>query len=155
MTTTALADDHKKYLNGDGRPSPFGALAREILFGDLTNEILTRLAALEGGSFDGSIVADTVDEVTAGAGVTVDGCLIKDGRAANLATAAMFVSAEQTGTGSSQDVAHGFGSVPSLVVAIPSDITGGAYVVAYGVHDATNVKVTVTSGEKFKILALR
>lgn len=155
MTTTALAADHKKYLNGDGRPSPFGALANQILFGDLVDEMLERLIALEGGSFDGSIETNTIAEVTAGNGVVVDGCQIKDGRAANLATAAMFVSAEQTGTGSEQDVAHGFSAAPSLVFAVPSDITGGAYVVAYGTHDATNVKVTVTSGEKFRIVAIR
>lgn len=102
-----------------------------------------------------TIATNTIAETTAAAGVTVDGCLIKDGRAANLATAAIFFSGEQTGTGAPQNVAHGFAATPTLVVAIPSDLTGGAYAVAYGTHDATNAVLTVTTGEKFRVLAIR
>ena len=67
-----------------------------------------------------------------------------------------FVSSEQTGTGSAQNVAHGLGRVPSLVFIAPTDTapaTTGAYTVTEGTHDATNVVVTVTSGKKFKVLA--
>lgn len=98
---------------------------------------------------------DTIYERTGGAGVTVDGCLIRDGRAAALATGAMFLSAEQTGTGSAQNVAHGFGAAPSLAFAVASDHTGGAFAVVYGTHTSTNVVVTVTSGEKFRIVAFK
>lgn len=69
---------------------------------------------------------------------------------------AAFVSAEQTGTGSSQDVAHGLGAVPAKVILIPTDTapsTAGDYTAAQGTHDATNVKATVTSGKKFVVLA--
>ena len=69
--------------------------------------------------------------------------------------AGIFLSTEQTGTGSAQNVAHGFGVTPSKVFAIPSDITGGAYTVAYGTHDATNCVVTVTTGEKYRVVAHR
>lgn len=65
-----------------------------------------------------------------------------------------FVSSEQTGTGGAQNVAHGLGSAPGLVLAVPSDLTGGVYVVSYGTHTATNCVLTVTSGEKFKVFAL-
>ena len=102
-----------------------------------------------------SLTTDTIAERTSAAGVTVDGCLIKDGRAAALATASMFLSTEQTGTGSAQNVAHGFGTTPTLAFAIPSDITGGAYAVAYGTHTSTNVVLTVTTGEKFRVVAFK
>lgn len=67
-----------------------------------------------------------------------------------------FVSTEQTGTGSSQNVPHGLGYTPTKVIValteLPADLTAGADV-AEGAHDATNVKVTVTTGIKFKVLA--
>lgn len=105
-----------------------------------------------------SVATDTIVETTAAAGVTVDGCLIKDGRAAALATGALFLSTEQTGTGSAQNVAHGFGAAPTVAVAVFSELdaglAGGADI-AYGTHDATNVVVTVTSGLKFYVLAIK
>lgn len=70
--------------------------------------------------------------------------------------AQVFVSTEQTGTGSAQNVAHGLASTPSKVFIAPTDTnvaTVGAYTVVEGTHDATNVVVTVTSGKKFKVLA--
>lgn len=66
----------------------------------------------------------------------------------------VFKSTEQTGTGSSQDVAHGLGRVPSLVLVFMTESAGAGFDVAEGAHDATNVKVTVTTGEKFKVVAL-
>lgn len=72
------------------------------------------------------------------------------------AKAAVFVSTEQTGTGSSQNVAHGLGVTPSAVLIVPTDTseaTTGAYTAVEGSHGSTNVVVTVTSGKKFKVLA--
>ena len=43
--------------------------------------------------------------------------------------------------------------VPSLVVVVPYDLTGGAYVVTEGTHTTTNVLVTVTNGEKYVVIA--
>jgi hypothetical protein len=69
----------------------------------------------------------------------------------------MFVSAETTGTGSSQSIAHGLGVVPAAVIVVCTDNTGGttsgAWTVTEGVHDATNVNVTVLTGKKFKVVA--
>lgn len=68
----------------------------------------------------------------------------------------VFVSAEQTGTGAAQNVAHGLGVAPSKVVVAPTDLspaTVGQYTVVQGAHDATNVIVTVTSGKKFVVMA--
>lgn len=79
--------------------------------------------------------------------------------AANAVTVAkmnVFKSAEQTGTGSSQNVAHGLGVVPGLVMIMPTDLTpatAGSYAVTEGTHTTTNVVVTVTTGKKFKVIA--
>ena len=66
-----------------------------------------------------------------------------------------FKSTEQTGTGSSQNVAHGLARTPSLVIVIPtnSDATTN-YTFTEGTHDGTNVVVTATSGAKYKVVAL-
>jgi len=67
-----------------------------------------------------------------------------------------FRSAEQTGTGSAQNVAHGLGVVPSRVFVTYTDLTpatAGSVNVTYGTHTSTNVVVTVTSGKKFIVLA--
>jgi hypothetical protein len=68
---------------------------------------------------------------------------------------ATFLSAEITGNGSAQSTAHGLATVPTLVFAIPSDATGGAFAVVYGTHTTTNAIVTVTSGEKYRIVAFK
>lgn len=66
-----------------------------------------------------------------------------------------FLSAQQTGTGASQNVAHGLGLTPAGVLVSCTDNSSSAniFTVVEGTHDATNVKVTVTSGAKFKVLA--
>ena len=70
-------------------------------------------------------------------------------------SASVFLSTEQTGNGSAQNVAHGLGTTPALVFAIPSDATGGAFTVAYGTHTSTNAIVTVTNGEKYRVVAFK
>jgi len=67
-----------------------------------------------------------------------------------------FVSAEQTGTGSAQNVAHGLGFVPSRVFVTYTDLTpatAGSVNVTYGSHTSTNVVVTVTASKKFLVVA--
>jgi len=77
--------------------------------------------------------------------------VLTGGRASRIV--APFKSTVQTGTGSAQNVAHGLGVVPSLVLIIGYDLTGGAYVVTEGTHTSTNVVVTVTNGEKYVVIA--
>lgn len=71
---------------------------------------------------------------------------------------AVFVSSEQTGTGSSQNVAHGLGVTPRYVLVAPTEHPGtpdtGAFDIAEGTHTSTNVVVTVTVNVKFKVLAI-
>jgi hypothetical protein len=77
--------------------------------------------------------------------------VLSSGRA--LRVTAPFKSTEQTGTGSSQSIAHGLGVVPSVVMIQASNLTGGPYVVVEGTHTTTNVLVTVTTGEKYIVVA--
>lgn len=68
-----------------------------------------------------------------------------------------FVSSEQTGTGGAQSIAHGLGVVPSVVMIFPTDLspaTVGQYVVTEGAHTNANVVVTVTTGKKYKVVAI-
>jgi hypothetical protein len=77
--------------------------------------------------------------------------VLTGGRASRIV--APFKSTVQTGNGSAQSVAHGLGVVPSLVLIVGYDLTGGAYVVTEGTHTSTNVVVTVTNGEKYVVIA--
>lgn len=69
-----------------------------------------------------------------------------------------FKSTEQTGTGSSQDIAHGLVTTPGLAwftfSELAADLAAGADI-AEGAHDGTNLKVTVTSGIKFIAYAIK
>ena len=75
--------------------------------------------------------------------------------ASSIAGAAVFLSAELTGDGNPQNTAHGLSTVPAVVIAIPSNLTGGAFVVAYGTHTTTNAVCTVTAGEKYRVLCIK
>jgi predicted RecA/RadA family phage recombinase len=71
--------------------------------------------------------------------------------------ASIFVSTEQTGTGSSQSIAHGLGVIPSKVFVTPTDTAPsvtGVFTVTEGSHTSTNALVTVTSGKKYKLIAI-
>jgi hypothetical protein len=79
-----------------------------------------------------------------------------NGNPVPFALKAKFQSAVQTGTGSSQNIPHGLGVVPSLVLVAPQSngAGSGAWTVVEGVHDATNLKVTATSGIAYKVICL-
>lgn len=68
-----------------------------------------------------------------------------------------FQSAVTLATGASQNVAHGLAVVPSLVLVSIYDTNGVAlpFVIVEGVHDATNIKLTITASLKFKVIALK
>jgi hypothetical protein len=66
-----------------------------------------------------------------------------------------FLSTVQTGTGAQQSIAHGLGAAPAgvLVTCVDNSGSSNAFTVTEGTHDATNVKVTVTSGAKYRVMA--
>lgn len=73
----------------------------------------------------------------------------------------IWVSTEQTGTGAEQSIAHELGVKPNRVVVIPTSIPVAGesatetFKVTEGTHGSANIKVTVTSGAKFKVMALK
>lgn len=70
--------------------------------------------------------------------------------------AGIYASAERTGTGSQETIAHGLGSAPSHVFAVLTEFLSSANVdVTEGAHTATNILITVTTGVKYKLLAYR
>jgi predicted RecA/RadA family phage recombinase len=92
--------------------------------------------------------------VSSGATTAIDVRLADGGPGADEALAGVFISAETTGTGSSQNVAHGLGRTPTKVLVVPTEFASNLNVdVAEGTHTSTNVVLTVTSGAKFKVLA--
>ncbi len=69
----------------------------------------------------------------------------------------LFISTEQTGTGSAQNIAHGLGATPTYVFVSPTDTspaTTGQFTITEGTHTSTNVVITCTSGKKYKVLAI-
>jgi predicted RecA/RadA family phage recombinase len=119
--------------------------AGDIVYWDNTNKVAISTAAGNmpiGRAIAGALTgAATVRVLLLGAG----------------ALPQIFVSAEQTGTGSAQNVAHGLGVTPSFVMIAPTDTapsTTGAYTAVEGTHTSTNVVVTVTTSKKFKVLAI-
>ena len=85
---------------------------------------------------------------------TVTSADIKDATIA-AADINIYVSDLQTANGSAQAHAHGLGVVPSKVlVSIYTDNGGTATVITENNHTASNVSVTITSGAKYKILAI-
>lgn len=78
------------------------------------------------------------------------------GSAGSVASTGYFLSAQQTGTGSSQNIAHGLGVTPNLVFAIPDDIGGGGvFAVSYGTHTSTNAVVTFSNGQKYRVVVFK
>lgn len=96
-----------------------------------------------------SIVIDNVSEISEAlnSGALVDGSV-------TAVKMALFVSTEQTGTGAAQTIAHGLGLTPSKVLIIPTNVPSGGYTVTEGTHGTANVSVTVTTGAKFKVMAI-
>jgi len=65
----------------------------------------------------------------------------------------IFVSGVEVGTGAPQNVAHTLGVAPSKVL-VSIQTSAGAVSIAEGVHTITDVVVTVTLGDTFKVLAI-
>ena len=86
---------------------------------------------------------------------TVTSADIKDATITS-ADIGIFVSAETTGTGSAQNVAHGLSATPTKVLIIPTkDTGGGTLTITEGTHTSTNVVVTVApSGIEYKVWAM-
>lgn len=128
------------------------------------SEEVAKLDALEPAAVGTASVADlavTTAKLAAGAVTAaklgagaVDAAAL--GAAAVQATKlAFFKSTEQTGTGSSQNIAHGLATTPGLVMIIPSAVASATDTFVEGAHGTTNVVVTASTGAKFKVVAIK
>jgi hypothetical protein len=95
--------------------------------------------------FDGNVLAADIPAGTVGTSQLAASAVTK-------AKMALFVSTVQTGTGSSQNLAHGLGVIPSAVVVTFTGSTA-SQAITEGSHTSTNVVVTVTSAATFKVTA--
>ena len=120
-------------------------ISRDRSFGGKTVEAL-RINGTT-GAVTGNLVVPAAEIVAGSIGATQ-----LANQAVTKAKAKVFISTSQTGTGASQNVAHGLGVVPSLVLVAPLTLTS-PYSCVEGTHTNTNVVVTVTSGATFKVLA--
>lgn len=106
-----------------------------------------------------NITIDNVDALASAinTGTVEDGSITTAKLAAAAVTSAkmaIFVSTEQTGTGAAQTIAHGLGVTPSKVLIVPTYVPADGITITEGTHGTANVAVTVTTGAKFKVLAI-
>ncbi len=109
------------------------------------------------GPLDAMIGAATKSSLGGDATLTVRLNGISQAAPVTFSASAMFVSTEQTGDGSAQNIPHGLGVIPAGVLIVPTDTapaTVGDYTSVQGVHDATNVIATVTTGKKYVVWAM-
>jgi hypothetical protein len=74
--------------------------------------------------------------------------------ATKLASTSWFTSGIQTGTGSAQNVAHGFGVTPSMVTIMLLS-TGGDPAFVLGTATSTNCVVTAAVGVTYRVVACK
>lgn len=135
--------------------------------GALTWSAITTAAAAPsgaaGGDLAGSYPTPTIALLAVDNSKMAAGAALANLGAASITKAKIdiFASAEQTGTGAEQDIAHGLAGVPTLVIVAATAGDDGAGspgiqmpVLVEGAHDGTNVKVTCTAGAKYKVVAL-
>lgn len=142
---------------------------------NLKSGIIDSTAVADGAVTEAKIGSGAVTEAKIGTGaVTVDklGSLavtgakiaattIDNGKLTNSTIQAgklsFFKSTEQTANGASQNVAHGLGRTPALVLVmvteLPAGLAGG-FDIAEGAHDGTNVVVTITNACKYIVFAM-
>ncbi len=119
--------------------------------------------------YNGTVKSENIDPNTvitsdvADGAVTTDKIALSAVTTAKIATNAVttakmkfFKSSEQTGDGSEQSITHGLGATPGLVIIYPTDTspsTTGVYGMTEGTHTSTVVKVTVTPGKQYIVVA--
>lgn len=102
----------------------------------------------------GILFGHALEVVTSGATTTIQVRAAGHGVGSN--AGGIFKSAEVTGTGSSQNTAHGLGVIPSIIFAVLTEFASNLSVdVAEGTHTSTNAVFTVTSGAKYRVIAIK
>lgn len=139
---TSLTDRLKNVLNGEGgEASPFGFLAKDFTFGNLMEDLLTYVDGIS--TTAGDLVADTIAELTAAAGVTVDGTLIKDG-GATLKDSTTFIVDNADATKKIALQASGITTGNTRTITVPDEDINLKYVVRF--LNVTLTEASFTAG---------
>lgn len=109
----------------------------------------------DGGIFFGHALEGVTSSATAT--INVRSGWGASGGGGSVGSPGVFITPETTATGSSQSIAHPFGSVPSaMMVALTDIVSGQHYIVTEGTNTTSNIVLTVApSGAKFKVIALK
>lgn len=146
-----------------------GRLIPKLIWEELTN-LDTRISAMDGAGETELTQLENSDNaadiIVAGATKVADwkamsgdatiaytGVITIEEDAVDSTKIPLFVSTEQTGNGSAQNVAHGLGVEPATVMILLSSIgtDGATYTYTKG---TTNVIVTATTGAKYFVVAI-
>lgn len=151
---------------GDKVPVEFGVFRFDQAAGD---ESVNALGALVYAADNQTLSRSSADGTRPIAGVSIGGdersvwvlvgpymAALAAGASAPEPAPSAFSSGILTGNGTEQAISHGLGAIPSAVLVSVYDVTGieDGFVVTEGSHDTSNLKITVTSGAKFKVLAV-
>jgi len=146
----ALAVDSAALAAGAVTTAKLGALAVDsaaLAAGAVTTAKLGALAV-----DSAALAAGAVTTAKLGA-LAVDTAALAAG-AVTAAKVTHFLSTEQTGNGSPQNVAHGLSGTPSLVLVFLTAVASATDSLSEGAHDGTNAIVTASTGAKYKVLAI-
>lgn len=139
--------------------------------GFTTSECIARMKSLTATDTISVLITPIEGSPVVSAGSTLDVCYGQIGTGAittaKLGTAAVtaakalvFMSTQQTATGSAQNVAHGLAAAPTIVttsIEVGHDGAGATGdkvpTITQGTHTSTNVVITVTAGAKFRVFA--
>lgn len=103
----------------------------------------------------GVFFGHALEAITSGQSDTIN-VRTGSGGSSSAANDGVFMSTEQTGTGSQQTIAHPFGSIPSIVFFVPSEHLSSVNVnIDAGTHTSSNILVTASNGLKFFAVAFR
>lgn len=132
----------------------------EVQHGNTTTNPLHKFLGTGAATIGGTL--GVTGAITATAGVVGNLTGNASGSAGAIAAAGVYSPAEQTGTGAEQIFAHGLVTTPSVIIATATAGHNGAgaagtqaVTIAYGVMSATELRFTVSSAAKFRILAVK
>jgi len=105
-------------------------------------------------TFTGALVGNVTGDCSGSSGSCTGNALTAT-TASALASAGVFMSTEQTGSGIAQNIPHGLVTDPALAWAVITTPTGNAGDTIAWTKDATNVVVTATATVKYIVFAVK
>lgn len=158
------AADKVPYFTGVGTAAvaTLNALGRSII-GAASAAAARAALALDTGDSPTfvTVTAALTGNVTGNASGSAGSCTgnaVTATTASAIAAASVYLSGEQTGTGSEQIFAHGLVTTPTVIwhaITEAPAALGGGLDVAYGAPSTTELRITVTSGIKYRLYAIK